>query len=135
MCLKEKYFIINYPHEDILLNKRWELISKCAHENKNMLANIGNSGKRNNDSLKKLIISSVLSALSIKYVKYFKTNSWRMRKLNFGYFTNNISIKTTQVKTVWKDWSDDKENAMESFLFWAEWCTQQLWEHHLPLNF
>ena len=65
-----------------------------------MLANIGNSGKRNNDSLKKLIISSVLSALSIKYVKYFKTNSWRMRKLNFGYFTNNISIKTTQVKTV-----------------------------------
>ena len=22
LCLKEKYFIINYPHEDILLNKR-----------------------------------------------------------------------------------------------------------------
>ena len=49
LCLK--YFVINYPHEDILLNKRWELISKCGHENKNMLANIGNSGKRNNDSM------------------------------------------------------------------------------------
>ena len=51
LCLKEKYFIINYPHEEILLNKRSELISKCRHENKNMLANIGNSGKRNNDSM------------------------------------------------------------------------------------
>ena len=49
--LKEKYFIINYPHEDISLNKRSELIDKCRHENKNMLANIGNSGKRNNDSM------------------------------------------------------------------------------------
>ena len=51
MCLKEKYFIIIYPHEDILLNKRSELMSKCRHENKNMLANIGNSGKINNDSI------------------------------------------------------------------------------------
>ena len=49
--LKEKYFIINYPHEEILLNKRSELRSKCKHENKNMLANIGNSGKRNNDRM------------------------------------------------------------------------------------
>ena len=49
--LQEKYFIINYPHEEILLNKRSELISKCRHENKNMLANIGNSGKRINDSM------------------------------------------------------------------------------------
>ena len=48
LCLKEKYFIINYPHEDILLNKRSKLISKCRHESKNMLANIGN---RNNDSM------------------------------------------------------------------------------------
>ena len=31
--------------------KRSELISKWRHENKNMLANIGNSGKRNNDSM------------------------------------------------------------------------------------
>ena len=51
LCLKEKYFIIIYPHEDILLNKRSELMSKCRHENKNMLANIGNSGKINNDSI------------------------------------------------------------------------------------
>ena len=51
LCLKKKYFIINYPHEEILLNKRPELISKCRHQNKNMLANIGNSGKRNNDSM------------------------------------------------------------------------------------
>ena len=43
LCLKEKYFTINYPHEKISLNKRSELISKCRHENKNMLANIGNS--------------------------------------------------------------------------------------------
>ena len=49
--LKEKYFIINYPPEEILLNKGSELISKCWHENKNMLANIGNSGKRDNDSM------------------------------------------------------------------------------------
>ena len=49
--LKEKYFIINYPHEDISLNKRSELIDQCRHENKNMLANIRNSGKRNNDSM------------------------------------------------------------------------------------
>ena len=48
LCLKEKYFIINYPHEDILLNKR---ISKCRHKNKNMLANIEVSGNRNNDSM------------------------------------------------------------------------------------
>ena len=49
--LKGKYFIIYYPHEDILLNKRLELISKCRHENKNILANIEISGKRNNDSI------------------------------------------------------------------------------------
>ena len=51
LCLKEKYFIINYSHEDILLNKRSELISKCRHENKNMLASIEISGKINNDSM------------------------------------------------------------------------------------
>ena len=51
LCLKEKYSIINYPHKEILLNKQSELISKCRHENKNMLANIGNSGKRNIDSM------------------------------------------------------------------------------------
>ena len=36
LCLKEKFFITNYPHENILLNKRSELISKCRHENKNV---------------------------------------------------------------------------------------------------
>ena len=51
LCLKEKYFIINYPQEYVLLNKRSELISKCRHENKNILANIGNSGKINSDSM------------------------------------------------------------------------------------
>ena len=51
LCLKEKYFIVNYPHKDIFLNKWSELISKCKHENKNMLANIGNTGKINNDSM------------------------------------------------------------------------------------
>ena len=30
-------FIINYPPQEILLNKRSELIGKCRHENKNML--------------------------------------------------------------------------------------------------
>ena len=51
IVFKEKYFIINYPHENILLNKRSELISKCKHGNKNMLASIENSGKINNDSM------------------------------------------------------------------------------------
>ena len=48
LCLKEKYFIINYPLEDILLNK-W--ISKCRHKDENMLANIEISVNRNNDSM------------------------------------------------------------------------------------
>ena len=48
-CLKEKYFIINYPQEMILLNKLSELISKYGHKHKNTLVNIGKSGKRNND--------------------------------------------------------------------------------------
>ena len=51
LCLKEKYFIINCHHEDILLNKRSELVSKCRHEDKNMLANNGNSGKINNNNM------------------------------------------------------------------------------------
>ena len=51
LCLKEKYFVINYPHDDILLNKRSGLIGKCRHENKNLLSNIGNGCKRNNDSM------------------------------------------------------------------------------------
>ena len=51
LCLREKYFIINYSHKEILLNKPSELIGKCRHKNKNMLANIGNRSKRNNDGM------------------------------------------------------------------------------------
>ena len=51
LCLKEKYFIINYPHKGILLNRRSQLISKCRNKNKNMLTNDGNNGKINNDSM------------------------------------------------------------------------------------
>ena len=48
----EKYLVINYSHEDILLKKRSELISKCRHENNDdMLASTGNSAKINNDSV------------------------------------------------------------------------------------
>ena len=51
LCLKEKFFFINYPYEDILLNKRSELISKCRHKNKNIFANIEISVKGNDDSM------------------------------------------------------------------------------------
>ena len=44
LCLKEKCFIINCPREEVLLNKLSELISKCRHENKNILANIAKIG-------------------------------------------------------------------------------------------
>ena len=33
LCLKEKYFIINYPHADILLNKR-SVLWGCGWQNK-----------------------------------------------------------------------------------------------------
>ena len=39
LCLHEKFEIINYTNQKELLNKRSELISKCRHENKYMLAN------------------------------------------------------------------------------------------------
>ena len=39
LCLHEKLAIITYPRPDELLNKRSELISKCRHENKFLLAN------------------------------------------------------------------------------------------------
>ena len=32
LCLKEKLLIIKFPNQDILLNKRSELISKCRHK-------------------------------------------------------------------------------------------------------
>ena len=39
LCLYEKYVILNYPSQEELLNKRSELVSKCRHENKFLLAN------------------------------------------------------------------------------------------------
>lgn len=39
LCLQEKFEILNYPDKEILLNKRSELISKCRHTNKFLLAN------------------------------------------------------------------------------------------------
>ena len=39
LSLQEKYEILNYPVKSDLLNKRSELISKCRHANKFLLAN------------------------------------------------------------------------------------------------
>ena len=38
LCLQEKYETLNYPVKSNLLNKRSELISKCRHANKYLLA-------------------------------------------------------------------------------------------------
>ena len=37
LYLKGKYFIVNYLQAEILSNKRFELMSKCRRENKNVL--------------------------------------------------------------------------------------------------
>ena len=50
IVFKGKVFIINYHDDDILSNKRSELINKFRHENMTMLANIGNSREINNNS-------------------------------------------------------------------------------------
>ena len=39
LCLQEKFEILAYPNPDELLNKRSELVSKCRHVNKFLLAN------------------------------------------------------------------------------------------------
>ena len=39
LCLQEKFEILNYPDKEALLNKRSELIAKCRHMNKFLLAN------------------------------------------------------------------------------------------------
>ena len=39
LCLQEKFEILKYPSKKELLNKRSELISKCRHSNKFLLAN------------------------------------------------------------------------------------------------
>ena len=40
LYLKEKLLIIEFPNQDILLNKCSEFISKCRHENMNLIMNI-----------------------------------------------------------------------------------------------
>ena len=40
LCLKEKPLIVKFPNQYILLNKRSEFISKCRHENKNLIMNV-----------------------------------------------------------------------------------------------
>ena len=40
LCLNEKLEICNFKKKHILLNKRNELINKCRHENKHLLANL-----------------------------------------------------------------------------------------------
>ena len=39
LCLQEKYEILKYPNEKELLNKRSEIMAKCRHMNKFLLAN------------------------------------------------------------------------------------------------
>ena len=40
LCISEKYEICKFRNKNILLNKRSELVSKCRHENKHLLANL-----------------------------------------------------------------------------------------------
>ena len=40
LCLNEKLLIIKFPNQDILLSKRSGFISKCRHENKNLIMNL-----------------------------------------------------------------------------------------------
>ena len=39
LCLQEKFEIVSYPNPHELLNKRSELVSKCRHVKKFLLAN------------------------------------------------------------------------------------------------
>ena len=39
LCLHKKLEIVNFEDQDHLLNKRFELISKCKHANKYLLRN------------------------------------------------------------------------------------------------
>ena len=40
LCTSEKVEICKFKNKNLLLNKRTELISKCRHENKYILANL-----------------------------------------------------------------------------------------------
>ena len=44
LCLREKLAIAMYPHEEVLLNKKSEIISKCRHENAYLLYNYDEKG-------------------------------------------------------------------------------------------
>ena len=44
LCLHEKFEITNYTNQEELLNKRFELISKCRHAEKYLLANYKSNG-------------------------------------------------------------------------------------------
>ena len=39
LCLK-KLLTVKFSNQDILLNKRSEFISKCRHDNKNLIMNV-----------------------------------------------------------------------------------------------
>ena len=39
LYLKDRLLIIKFPNQDILLNKCFQFISKCRHENKNLIIN------------------------------------------------------------------------------------------------
>ena len=41
LCLTEKLFIMDFEPDELLVNKREELISKCRHQNKFLLSNFG----------------------------------------------------------------------------------------------
>ena len=72
-------------------------------------------------SMKKFIISSVLSTVRIKYVERIQTILQRINKLNSRYSTNNISIVTERQYKL-KMIEKIKELVMKT-LFWTELYT------------
>ena len=42
-CLHEKLAIITYPYPNELLNRRFELVTKCRHKNKFLLKNFNSN--------------------------------------------------------------------------------------------
>ena len=44
LCIEEKLAICEYPNKDILLSSRSEMVSKCRHQNKYILGNVGPDG-------------------------------------------------------------------------------------------
>ena len=74
LCLKEKYFIINFPQSDILLNKLSELISKCRHENKNMLPNIKSVRREIMIVWNNIVYYLLIFLLSLLAFKYQENN-------------------------------------------------------------